>query len=118
MCGLSQFGAELGFAADPTASSPSPSPHAASLPARPLPCRLPHSEAIQRSLHAYDRFYGVQFVAGLERLGEDLLLSYGDMDCEAQVGGKGGCGAEAGGRGVGTGTSVWGPSAGCKLRGS
>ena len=48
--------------------------------------RLPISTAIQNSLRADDTNSGVQFVAGLEAWGDDLLMSYGDADCESQVG--------------------------------
>ena len=50
-----------------------------------LPRRLPHTEGTTSSLSQSDRFYGVQFVAGLERAGDDLWLSYGDLDCESLV---------------------------------
>jgi hypothetical protein len=53
-----------------------------------LGCRLPHDDQLVFFLRADDVTHGIQFVGGIERAGEggeDLLISFGDMDCDAQV---------------------------------
>jgi hypothetical protein len=48
-------------------------------------CRLPHEEDLTSSLVADDSAYGTQYVVGIQRTYDDLYLSYGDMDCQAQA---------------------------------
>jgi hypothetical protein len=35
--------------------------------------------------NSFDKGFGIQFVTGIARAGADLLVGYGDLDCEAQV---------------------------------
>jgi hypothetical protein len=49
---------------------------------------LPHDDQLVDFLRADDVTHGIQFVGGIERGGgggEDLLISFGDMDCDSQV---------------------------------
>ena len=47
--------------------------------------RLPHTDGLVNSLLDRDKHAGTQFVVGIARRDSDLYVSYGDMDCMAEL---------------------------------